>query len=243
MRAFVPALALAALILGGCVEYRESLVLERDGSGTVAMAIGVNETLLRAAEVADSAIHDPAAALAAIEAQHGLRVIESRAETREGTRWVHLVLTFDSLADLNGIDRIEPYQGQFGNIALTESSAGRRVLARTVHPALPEKVEQSFLSPLLVPMFTGYSWSYEVRLPARVLESNGETVTGPDGDANVVRWSFDLGDLVDEPRVMEATIARTGVGPAGIGVGMALMVLGILAVRLMQRRRRHAVDS
>ena len=119
------------------------------------------------------------------------------------------MLTFDSLADLNGIDRIEPYRGQFGNIALTESSAGRRVLAHTVHPALPEKVELSFLSPLLAPMFAEYSWSYEVRFPARVLESNGETVTGPDGDANVVRWSFDLGDLVDEPRVMEATITRT----------------------------------
>ena len=38
MRLF--ALGLAFLALGGCVEYRESIVLERDQSGTVVMAIG-----------------------------------------------------------------------------------------------------------------------------------------------------------------------------------------------------------
>ena len=84
MRPF--ALALSVLILGGCVEYRESLVLERDGSGTVVMAIGVNETLLRAAEVAESELYDPASVLTALQAQQGLQVLESRTETREGTR-------------------------------------------------------------------------------------------------------------------------------------------------------------
>ena len=241
MRAFV--LALAALILGGCVEYRESLVLERDESGTVMMAIGVNEALLRAAEVAESGMYDPASALTALQAQHGLQVIESRTETREGTRWLHLMLTFESLAALNGIDRIEQYRGLFGNVVLTETSAGQRVLTRTIHANLPEKVEGSFLPSLLAPMFAGYPWSYEMRFPAKVLESNGETTAEPEGDAKVVRWRFNLGDLVAEPRVMRATFARTGVGPAGIGVGVALMVICIVVVQIMQRRRKRAVAS
>ena len=238
MHTFV--LALAVPILGGCVEYRESLVIERDESGTVVMAIGVNEALLRAVEVAESGMYDPASALTALQAQPGLQVIESRTETREGTRWLHLMLTFESLAALNGIDRIEHYRGLFGSVALTEDAAGQRVLTRTVHADLPDEVAQSFLPSLLAPMFAGYPWSYEVRFPAKVVDSNGETGTGPGVDEKVVRWRFDFGDLVSEPQVMRATFARTGVGPAGIGVGIALMVVGIVAVRLLQRRRRHA---
>ena len=241
MRPF--ALALSVLILGGCVEYRESLVLERDGSGTVVMAIGVNETLLRAAEVAESGLYDPASVLTALQAQQGLQILESRTETREGTRWLHLVLTFESLAALNGVDRIEQYRGLFGTVALSENASGQRVLTRTIHARLPDKVAGSFLPSLLAPMFTRYSWSYEVRFPARVVESNGETATDPEGGEKVVRWRFNLGDLVAEPRVMRATFARTGVGPAGIGVGVALMVIGIAVAWVMQRRRNRAGAS
>ena len=240
MRPFV--LALFVLILGGCVEYRESLVLERDGSGTVVMAIGVKEALLRAAEVAESGTYDPASALSALRAQPGLQIVESRTETREGTRWLHLVLTFESLAALNGIDRIEQYRGLFGTVVLTGNAAGQRVLTRTIHARLPEKIGKSFLPSLIAPMFSGYSWSYEVRFPAKVLESNGEPAGG-EGDVKLVRWRFNLGDLVAEPRVMRATFARTGVGPAGIAVGAALMVAGIVAVRILQRRRRRGGAS
>ncbi len=240
MRPFV--LALSVLILGGCVEYRESLVLERDGYGTVVMAIGVKEALLRAAEVAESGTYDPASALSALRAQPGLQIVESRTETREGTRWLHLVLTFESLAALNGIDRIEQYRGLFGTVVLSENAAGQRVLTRTIHARLPEKIGKSFLPSLIAPMFSGYSWSYEVRFPAKVLESNGEPAGG-EGDVKLVRWRFNLGDLVAEPRVMRATFARTGVGPAGIAVGAALMVAGIVAVRILQRRRRRGGAS
>ena len=235
-------LALTVLILGGCVEYRESLVLERDGSGTVVMAIGVKEALLRAAEVAETGMYDPASALGTLQGQHGLQVIESRTETRQGTRWLHLMLTFDSLDALNGIDRVEQYRGLFGKVVLTENSAGQQVLTRTIHANLPEKVGESFLPSLIAPMFAGYPWSYEVRFPAKVLESNGETAD-PEGDAKVVRWRFNLGDLVTEPRVMRATFARTGVGPAGIAVGAALMLIGIVVVQILQRRRKRAGAS
>ncbi len=241
MRPFV--LTLSVLILGGCVEYRESLVLERNGSGTVVMAIGVKEALLRAAEVAESGTYDPASALSALRAQPGLQIVESRTETREGTRWLHLVLTFESLAALNGIDRIEQYRGLFGNVVLTENAAGQRVLTRTIHARLPEKIGKSFLPSLIAPVFARYPWSYEVRFPSRVVESNGEAATDPEGGEKVVRWRFNLGDLVSEPRVMRATFARTGVGPVGIGVGVALMAVGIAVAWVMQKRRNRAGAS
>ena len=235
-------LALAVLILGGCVEYRESLVLERDESGTVVMAIGVSEALLRAAEVAESGLYDPASVPTALQAQQGLQVIESRTGTREGTRWLHLVLAFDSLAALNGIDRIQQYRGLFGAVALSENASGQRVLTRTIHARLPEKIGKSFLPSFIAPMLARYPWSYEVRFPAKVLESNGEPAGG-EGDAQLVRWRFNLGELVAEPRVMRATFARTGVGPAGIAVGAVLMVAGIVAVRFLQRRRKRIEAS
>lgn len=234
---------LAVLVLGGCVEYRESLVLERDGSGTVVMAIGVKEALLRAAEVAESEMYDPASTLDTLRAQQGLQVIESRTETREGTRWLHLVLTFESLAALNGVDRIEQYRGLFGHFLLAENSAGQRVLTRTIRADLPEKIRESFLTSLLAPMFAKYPWSYEVRFPSRVVESNGEESAGSAGDAQLVQWRFSFGDLVAEPRVMRATFARTGLGPTGIAVGVALMVIGIVVVRVLQRHRKRAVAS
>ena len=238
MRPF--ALALAFLVLGGCVEYRESIVLERDESGTVVMAIGVNEALLRAAEVAESGVYDPASALDALRALPGLRIIESRAETRDGSRWLHLVFTFESLAALNGINRIEQYRALFGTVALTENGVGQQMLTRTVRARLPEAIGESFLPSLIAPVIAGYPWSYEMRFPARVVESNGAAATGPDGDARVVRWTFNLADLVSEPRVMHATFARTGVGPAGIAVGAALMLFGIAIAWILQRLRNRA---
>ncbi|MDE0458064.1 MAG: hypothetical protein OXI15_12295 [Chromatiales bacterium] len=241
MRLF--ALALAFLALGGCVEYRESIVLERDQSGTVVMAIGVKGALLRAAEVAESGVYDPASALDALRALPGLQVIESRAEAHDGTRWLHLVLTFDSLPALNGINRIEQYRTVFGTVTLTENGAGQQALTRTVQARLPEALGKFFLPSLLAPVIDGYPWSYEVRLPARVVESNGDAATGPEGDARVVRWTFNLADLVSEPRVMHATFARTGVGPAGIAVGAALMVFGIAIAWMLQRHRNRAGAS
>ena len=236
-------LALCVLILGGCVEYRESIVLERDESGTVVMAIGVKAALLRAAEVAESGVYDPAAALDTLRELPGLQIVESRAETSDGMRWLHVVLTFESLAALNGINRIEQYRALFGSVALTENDAGRRVLTRTVRARLPEAFGASFLPSLIAPVIAGYPWSYEVRLPARVVNSNGDMAVGPDDDARVVRWTFNLADLVSEPRVMRATFARTGVGPAGIAVGAGLMVCGIAVAWMLQRSRNSAADS
>ena len=241
MRLF--ALALAFLVLGGCVEYRESIVLERDETGTVVMAIGVKETLLRAAEVAESGVYDPASALDALRALPGLQIIESRAETRDGTRWLHLVLAFESLEALNGINRIEQYRALFGSVALTVNDAGQPVLTRTVRARLPEALGESILPSLIAPVIAGYPWSYEMRFPARVVESNGDAAAGLDGDVRVVRWMFNLADLVSEPRVMHATFARTGVGPAGIAVGAALMVVGIAIAWMLQRHRNRAGAS
>ena len=215
-------------------------MLERDESGTVVMAIGVKDALLRAAEVAESGLYDPAAALDALRALPGLQIIESRAETRDGTRWLHLVLAFESLKALNGINRIEQYRALFGTVALTENDAGQPVLTRTVQARLPEALGESFLPSLIAPVIAGYPWTYEMRFPARVVESNGDAATEPDGDARIVRWTFNLADLVSEPRVMHATFARTGVGPAGIAVGAALMVVGIAIARVLQRRRSRA---
>lgn len=241
MRLF--ALALAFLALGGCVEYRESIVLERDQSGTVVMAIGVKGALLRAAEVAESGVYDPASALDALRALPGLQVIESRAEVHDGTRWLHLVLTFESPVALNGIDRIEQYRGLFGHFSLAENSAGQRVFTRTIRADLPEKVRESFLTSLLAPMFARYPWSYEVRFPSRVVKSNGEKPTASEDGAQLVQWRFNFGDLVTEPRVMRTTFARTGLGPAGIAVGVALMVAGIVVVQVLQRHRKRTPAS
>ena len=230
------------MILGGCVEYRESLVLERDESGTVVMAIGVHEALMRAAEVAESGLHDLASVADTLRALHGLQVIESRTEAVDGTRWLHLTLTFDSLAALNGIDRIERYRGLFGKITLTETPAGQQVLTRTIRVNLHENAGDSLLSSLIAPMLDGYPWSYEVRFPAKVLESNGE-IMAPESGARTVRWRFKLGDIVVGPRMMQATFARSGVGPAGIGVGAALMLIGIAAAWIMQKRRNRTGAS
>ena len=237
MRRF--ALVLVLLLLAGCVEYRESLVLERDGSGTLVMSIGVNDALLRAASAAQAEGRQPASGIDALQEQQGLQVIESRTETVDGTRWQHVTLTFESLAALGGIDRIEQYRGLFGEMILTENSSGQRVLTRTIHAKVNEGFEASFLPSLVAPMLNRYPWIYEVTFPAKVVESNGETVQLA-GAAKVVRWQFSLADLVDEPRVMRATFARTGVGAVGIAVGTALMLIGIVVARLLQQRRRCA---
>ena len=240
MRRF--AIALTVLVLAGCVEYRESLVLERDGSGTVVMAIGVKEALVRAAAVAAGEGYEPASAIDALRAQQGLQVIETRTETVDGTRWQHLTLTFESLAALGGIDRIEQYRGLFGEMVLTESPSGHQVLTRTIRADMSQRLEESFLPSLVAPMLARYPWMYEVTFPSRVLESNGESVRRA-GAAKVVRWRFSLADLVAEPRVMQATFARTGVGPVGIALGAALMLVGILVARVLQQRRNRAASA
>ena len=236
------ALALALTLLGGCVEYRESLVLERNESGTVVMAIGVDEALMRAAEVAETGLYDLASVADTLRALHGLQVVESRTETGNGRRWLHLTLAFESLAALNGIDRLEQYRGLFGNVTLTENPAGQPVLTRTIRVNLRAKAGQSILPSLIAPMLGGYPWSYEARFPTKILDSNGEIAVS-ENDAGVVRWRFDLGEIVTEPRVMRTTFARPGVGPAGIGVGAALMLIGIAAAWIMQKRRNRVGTS
>ena len=235
MRPF--ALAFILVTLGGCVEYRESLVLERNESGTVVIAIGVKEALMRVAEIAETGLYDLASVADTLRTLDGLQVIESRIEAKNGRRWLHLTLAFESLAALNGIDRIEQYRGLFGKVTLTENPAGQQVLTRTIRINLHAKDGKSLLPSLIAPILAGYPWSYEARFPTKVLDSNGEIVAS-ESDARVVHWQFNLGDIVAEPRVMRVTFARPGVGPVGIGVSAALMLIGIAAAWFAKARNR-----
>lgn len=222
------------LLLSGCLEYRETMQLNRDGSGNITMSIGLDYSLMDLAKpdtlegMSESEIREHFAGA------EGIDVTGSRTYTERGIQWIEVDLDFQSLDALESAASDGQIPGFFGQISFMRTPEGTLRYARSVEFNEETMENEALGLKLLEAMFSRYYWEYEVRFPGPVLEAN-VSQESIDQEKQTVRWSFSLSSLMGGQQLMTATVEEQPHPPwvlYGIGgiIGIGILVAILLRI-------------
>jgi len=186
--ALMLAVGAAVLLAAGCYDYSQKIVIADDGSATVSLDGWFDEALAGLWEEtsAETGVTGNVF-LAEFDGEPGIEVIDSSVETDEETKVEHHHATFD----VESSDALEglPSFGETGSVKWEtggdETAFEQKILNVT------EEYESAEDEELMRSLFEGYTWTYEVVMPAPVTQTNG--TIGADG--RTVTWSWSLFDI------------------------------------------------
>jgi len=253
------AAALAFLLLAGCLESDQRLVVRENGSGTLRLVSRLHlaqakQALAIARERAgaeaeapgaddDFADMDPENVRKIYEGIAGVRLGDATLERGEAVLEQRLTFTFTSLEALAlsgalGDMDIVLEAWKDGAWRLRRRMAVNRY-ARAYGPppsetraAAQERVREASLAPFAEPL-KRLSLTYSIALPGRVLEVNGAAVA-PDAQQSPVNWSIRFDDLKSSARLEQQIVFRL---PEGVTLEPFTVLLGDIETA---RERREA---
>lgn len=192
----------AALILGGaagCVRVEQTLTLNADGSGVLAIRYGMAEADLAQVESmargqlaeeglpAESAVNpfefDEAEVRKDFEAyrEWGVTLEQMRTEVVEGWKYLSMRMAFTSLAGLGRTEFLSDRQ-----ITLKKVGEGRFELVQGAPPGA-EAAEMEVAPDLMAEMMKGFRAELRVEVPGAIVESNADEQT-----PRRATWIFDV---------------------------------------------------
>lgn len=226
-----------AFVLFGCLDYNETLNLASNGSGILVFKVGLNESLYDLGDSNTMDGFDENSIRKDFEGITGVKVIDSKSYSKDGSHWTEITLKFESLEDLSKVkDNVD--QGDFiGQLSMQKDSDGNHHFTRTIALDDSEPDSNDFSSKMLESMMGKYSWTYQTKFPGKVISANTDQQNINSKD-NTVTWTFSFGSLMRGPQVMEATFAPAGNGNIWImAFGIILIVgIGLVIVRRMQKQ-------
>lgn len=222
----------AALLLSGCFEAKDEIVVGADGSGTIKGSVRVELAKQKQAMLLlgmrfgrkvplDEKGHPPspvapARIRAAAKRTEGLKVVRAEESTKDGIRTTRAELRFQTL---EAAARAGAFHTSIVTLKQEERPAGEgkdksQMLWRltfkdgpTGHPELG-KFDPRALARLLEPQLGTAKFERVLRLPTRVVETNG-TVSK---DRRVVRWSRDYSQVMKEGEVVLTVLFESAEG-------------------------------
>jgi len=227
------------LLLLGCLDYNETLNLASNGSGVLTFKVGLNESLFNLGDSNTMDGFDESSIRKDFEGIQGVKVIDSKSYSEDGSRWTEVTLEFESLNDLSKVkDNVD--QGDFiGQMSMQRDSDGNHHFTRTIALDNSEPDSNDFSSKMLESMMGKYSWTYQTKFPGKVISANTDQQNINSKD-NTVTWTFSFGSLMRGPQVMEATFAPAGNGNIWIMAFGIILVVGIGLVLVQRNRKQRA---
>lgn len=188
-------------LCSGCLEYREVLTLDPQGSGSLEAELSLDLGLLRELSGALGEDLAPEELAAPSEAEframlqaEGVQLQELAVESQGGRTWARFRLEFE---DLDALHRLEAFSlrrqlaifdhGQ-GRVLLVSRFDPRQLVPRPEDLAGANPEQAAALAEVAERIRSSLRLESELRLPGGVLASNGEIVQ-PGRD---VSWRFDL---------------------------------------------------
>lgn len=254
------------ICLPGCLDYRESLKLKADGSGSIIVAYGELEDF----EGLDLGIPSAAPKLTISEAQakaegvKGVEFVRLRQFEENDTVYHGAEYRFEDLKNLRELFEKERYvspsytpseeeisdQIDFYEDMRFDSRGGRFIFYRKIDPIPLQKAEELedmndlMAQSMASSMLAGYRLKFEVTFPGRVLKANSPRI---DHAERKVTWNFGLDQLQSrEGLVMRAEIEDLGNSPMYFfGAGVIVALSGVMggAIFLGARSRRLAGEA
>ena len=224
---------LIAVLTSACLEYKEKMTLNNDGSGEIKFAIGLNESLFSMnKDSVDVKDFDEAKLREKYSNAIGIEFIGSRSYVESGNRWIEIHLRFDSFDALVAASKDSSNLGMIGELKMHEGNKGTMIFERQISDgkngsetdsANSEKGEDVFKA-----MFLNYKWNYELTLPGKIITTNASP-NDVDEKTNTVKWYFTLGSLGAASK-MYVEYEKT----SEINLGMLLLlVVGAIVLALV----------
>jgi hypothetical protein len=245
MKKFVPCLILfLTLFLTSCIEYKEKLKLNDDGSGNITFAVGVSEELFKLGGDNTGEIKDFNEDKIKKDWQNKKEIefVGSRSYSKDGNKWIEISLKFESLEALQKASEDSTSKGMMGEISLTQNENGNWVFARKIYNSNSknENAADSVSSGMMKMMFGQYKWQYELTLPSKIISTNAED-ENVDTETNTVKWVFNLASL-SASKTMTVTFEKeksTSIVYMLIGA-LLLIVLSVAALTLTKKKKAES---
>jgi hypothetical protein len=219
---------LAGFTLAGCIKVDQTLTLNADGSGTLAMRYGMaEETLAQLRAMQQMAgpggeglsmeqetpfDFDPEELRAEFEADRpaGVELTALSSEVVNGWKFIDLEIAFD---DIRALKRTELFEDS--RLAITQLRNGNfRVTQRGSGGAdLSGDAAGRALMPQMTAMLAGFRIVQSIVVPGEIIKTNASRV-----DGRRASWVF---DIADDPDVMQ-TLAETDLELVLSGEGVSL---------------------
>ncbi len=195
------------VLLSGCVQYKEHLTLDRQGSGTLTFKMGVMDMGAMFGDDLDGLDEPIIEDEEELENYPGITVVDIRSYSDEGMEWQEMTLEFESLDILNeamGSSGFSPMG------IMSFSQEGGHLMFRKALPALSEEFgdvmdDEEMPIEMFYMFFDDMKWVYEITFPGRIVESNAQDEE-VDLATNTIRWSHQMLDLLSEETEMWAEI-------------------------------------
>ncbi|MCP4231879.1 MAG: hypothetical protein GY771_17255 [bacterium] len=223
-------LAISVLIVAGCINYDQDMTLEADNSGTVKIHYTnagqgqegvpdlpfVEEDIVASYDGAGVEVYD-------------IEIVTAEGEetaTPEATYYVD----FKNVEDLNGYGIFAIGDDIVQTISVTDEGDTRTyVQTCTLNMTVDEETDLS-----------AYTFNYTLTLPTPVVETNGTI----QADGQTVKWTFPLGDLVNNTTTMTVTYEKPKGGGGCFGgcasalLGSSFALFGVIAIVFSSRRKK-----
>jgi hypothetical protein len=218
------------LALAGCIRVDQTLTLNADGSGTLAMRYGMSEQTIAQLKAMEQLgaqggqgpgmaqeqpfEFEPAEVRKAFEADKpaGVELTALSSEVVDGWKYIDLTVTFD---DVRALKRTELFEDSKlaiervggGNYRLTQRGAG--------DVSAPGASEQQLMQQMSA-MLTGFRIAQTLVVPGDIVDTNATAV-----DGRRATWVF---DIAQDPDVIN-TLAQTDLELVFAGDGVQLPVV------------------
>jgi hypothetical protein len=210
MRQIIRAVALcgALAVVAGCISYKQHITFESDGSGRVVVDVWVDrfeiaeeEDQAASAQNAPEINEELGPAFAGLDGvtvkENWVKIEGEGDERREHSR---LALAFDKVERLAGRGVFEKQELSFQKEG--DEFAFEQNIRNEPKEEPEEYSEES--EELARSLFEGYTFTYTVVMPGRVVDTNGT----PGEDGRTVTWEWPLYDFSNQEKIVMTAASR-----------------------------------
>lgn len=227
--------------LFSCIEYKEKMKLNDDGSGEISFAVGISEEILSLG--GDNKQFDDfneEKIKREYENKKGIKFVSSKSYSKDGNRWIEISLQFDSFEDLKKASDSSS-TGMIGEMSLTQNENGNWVYTRKISKSNSSEkdIPDSESNGMTKMMFSQYKWQYELTLPSKIINTNAKE-QDVDTDNNTVKWVYSLASLSSEKTMTVTFERRKSTSITYVVIGAVLLImLSFAALNLTKKKNKE----
>ena len=223
----------AAVLLAGCVDYKEEIWFNRDMSGTITMDFTIGEMfvdLSNEAERTDN-IFTEEGIRNRYSSVEGLDIISSEVYTVDENRIIRIALKFDSLEAFRKISNATKKTDFLGDVTLSTTPDGNISFSRTI--SLSDSSIKSYA--MYDTMFNKRFWISKIHFPGYIISANAPDENIDDKTGNTVIWAYSIAVLTKGPQTMNAVFtsrSSRNIFHLAIAAVVFLVVFGLFYMML-----------
>jgi len=217
------------IFLAGCVQYNEEMWLNKDGSGSMHMVLGVASS------------YDNTEYLARYAKAPGIHIVSVSTYSKQDMKFYDIDMKFDSIADFNRLSDEEGLANFFGKIYLQQDKKRIVRYKRVISLGNPEINDEDTMADVFQNIFTANKvWSYTFHAPYPILVANA-TQENVNIKQNTVKWRYEISYLWNRNQSMEVQMQKPISIYIYIAIGIGLLLSLLIWIFRHRSHRKHHV--